>query len=255
MTTKDDLQRVYFEWLKERTKFVDLKNAVEITTPLIDRHNDFLQIYAIKNGNSLRLTDNGYILSDLEMSGIDVKSSPRRREMLTVILNRHGVSLTVDDELCIDATFETFPQHKHMLLQAMLAINDMFMTSRSNVVGLFLEDVENYFVEKEVIYVQNVNFTGKSGLSHSYDFVLPKTKSKPERVVQTFNNPSRQNAEVLLFSWNDTRSTRKSDSVLYAILNDADRKVNADVISALKQYEVETILWSQRDKHLHNLTA
>ncbi|RIV18828.1 DUF1829 domain-containing protein [Alicyclobacillaceae bacterium I2511] len=255
MDIQADLQQMYLDWLKERVKYRDIHDAIEITTPLLDHHNDFMQIYVTKHGSSLRLSDAGYIMNDLDMSGIDIDSSLRRKEILQVILNRYGVSISANDELFVDTSVEMFPQRKHMLLQAMMAVNDMFMTSRTNVSSIFLEEVENFFIKNEVVYVQNINFTGRSGLTHSFDFVLPKMKSKPERVVQTFNNPTRQNAEVLLFAWNDTRGTRQADTQLYAILNDADRKVSPDVLSALGQYEVKDILWTKREKHLMDLIA
>ena len=41
----------------------------EITTPFVDRHNDSLQIYLFQENGNYVLTDDGYTLSNLEMSG------------------------------------------------------------------------------------------------------------------------------------------------------------------------------------------
>ena len=45
-----DVQKLldqYWAWLKDKTKLREIDgNWVEITTPHIDRHNDYLQIYA-----------------------------------------------------------------------------------------------------------------------------------------------------------------------------------------------------------------
>jgi len=39
----------YIFWLKDRTVLREVKDWVEITTPYLDRHNDYLQIYAKKH--------------------------------------------------------------------------------------------------------------------------------------------------------------------------------------------------------------
>jgi len=36
----------YMRWLKEKTQLRQIDDWVEITTPYLDRHNDYLQIYA-----------------------------------------------------------------------------------------------------------------------------------------------------------------------------------------------------------------
>ena len=36
----------YSIWLRDRTKLREIGDCIEITTPYLDRHNDYLQIYA-----------------------------------------------------------------------------------------------------------------------------------------------------------------------------------------------------------------
>ncbi|WP_418888699.1 DUF1829 domain-containing protein, partial [Methanothrix soehngenii] len=36
-----------------------------------------------------------------------------------------------------------------------------------------------------------MKFTGKSGYDHLFDFVIPKSKKRPERILQAINRPSR----------------------------------------------------------------
>jgi hypothetical protein len=58
--------------------------------------------------------------------------------------------------------------------------------------------------------------------------------------------------ESILFSWNDTRAIREKDSVLYAIINDANRVSEKD-LNALESYDVLPIPWSHRDDYLNKL--
>lgn len=159
------------------------------------------------------------------------------------------------DGLFIHATLDNFAQKKHFLLQAMLSVNDMFMTTRANVNSVFLEEVESFLNENDIRFSDNVSFIGKSGFTHNFDFIIPKYRKIPERIIKVINNPRRDTAESLIFSWNKTKETRKSDVVMYAFLNDENKSVSDSLISAFKQYEIKTIQWSVKDQYLHELTT
>jgi hypothetical protein len=61
-----------------------------------------------------------------------------------------------------------------MLLQAMLSVNDMFMTTRESVTSIFLKNIEDSLYRGKVQFTENV--TGKSGFNHKFDFVVPRFK-------------------------------------------------------------------------------
>lgn len=255
MDLQDTLKNSYIEWLKNNITTKNIDGVIEITSPLLDRHNDFLQIYVVPtDGKLFKLTDDGYIISDLKASGCDIKGSKRRKEIFRMILNGYGIQ-SDGEELFVLANLDDFPQKKHLLLQAMLSVNDMFLTSRSVVQSLFYEDVENFLIDKDIRFTDNVNFTGKSGFIHKFDFVIPRSKNGPERIIQTINNPSRERSESLLFAWNDTKDTRKEGSTLYAFLNDKDKNLNKEIISAFTRYDVKTILWSKKNSYIDELSA
>ena len=65
----EQLVSTYVDWLKAKIEVQDINGVCEITTPFLDRHNDRLQIYVERGEHGLRLTDDGYIITDLEMSG------------------------------------------------------------------------------------------------------------------------------------------------------------------------------------------
>lgn len=252
----DDLKELYLSWLRERISLKEVNGAIEITTPLTDRHNDYLQIYVTDQGSDrFRLTDAGYILSDLEMGGIDIFKSPKRREIFDTVLNGYGVHLSKSNELFAEATLSTFPQKKHMLLQAMMTVNDMFMTSRSNVASVFVEDVSMFLDQHDIRFTPGIAFMGKTGFTHRFDFVIPKSKSAPERVIKSANSLNKQSTSILLFSWKDAQEHRGIESKLYVFLNDAAKPVSKDVLSAISQYDASPVPWSQRYDHLPELTA
>lgn len=249
----NDFVDSYVNWLKSKIYLKEIEDFYEITTPFLDRHNDHLQIYVKQTGDKLLLTDDGYIISDLLMSGCDI-SSPRRQNVLHTILNGLGVRLD-GDSIVIEARADDFPQKKHLLLQAMISVNDMFMMSQHKVVSLFLEDVEHFLDTNDVRYTPSVQFNGKSGFAHSFDFVIPASKKMPERLIKAINNPSKEKAQTLLFSWSDIREIRKRESSMYIFVNDMDKTIRPDVLGAFNEYGITTISWTKREQYVNQLIA
>jgi Domain of unknown function DUF1829 len=142
---------------------------------------------------------------------------------------------------------------KHNLIQAILAINDLFYVSRRVVESLFLEDVIGWLDGNSVRYTPLVKFTGISGYDHLFDFVIPKSNKRPERILQTINRPSRDMAEAFIYKWIDTREVRSRESLSYAILNDTTQAVPAGVADALRNYTIQPIPWSARNEAVPEL--
>jgi hypothetical protein len=243
----------YLHWLKDKTVLRQVNDWVEITTPYLDRHNDYLQMYARKENGSFVLTDDGYIIGDLRRAGCELESK-KRKDLLTQTLNGFGVKL-VDESLMVHASPESFALKKHNLVQAMLAVNDLFYLAVPMVASLFLEDVTAWLDLNDIRYTPKVKFTGKTGYDHLFDFVIPGSKKQPERILHTINRPSRDTAQSLAFSWIDTKEVRPANSRVYAILNDSEHAPTVPVIDALKNYDVSPVLWSRREEVKEELAA
>ena len=114
----------YWNWLQEQTTIREVGDHVEITTPYLDRHNDCFQMYAGKHGERFILTDGGYVLDDLAQASVEATSS-KRRVLLQETLNGFGVQ-EVAGTLQVETSRKDFGLRKHSLIQAMLAVSDMF---------------------------------------------------------------------------------------------------------------------------------
>jgi hypothetical protein len=81
------------------------------------------------------------------------------------------------------------------------------------------------------------------------DFLIPKSRKHPERILQAIATPKRENIFAYLWTLSDTRTARMEESKpeAYAFLNDQDQPVGGDVVEALKAYDVTPAIWSQRD--------
>jgi hypothetical protein len=252
----NDVQKLlddYTRWLRDKTQVRRIDDWIEITTPYLDRHNDYIQIYARKSATGYTLTDDGYTITDLELSGCKLES-PKRQALLTMTLNGFGVRLS-ENRLEVDTTAESFALRKHNLMQAILAVNDLFYLAEPFVLSLFQEDVEAWLNLCDIRYTPKPKFTGKSGFDHLFDFVIPKSRRQPERILRAVNHPGRDTAEAIAFAWLDTKDVRAPDSRIYALLNDETRKIGGGVVEALKRYDVVPVPWSARELVREELAA
>lgn len=240
----------YIKWIKDNTsiKMVEEGLSCEITTPFLDRHNDHLQIYVIKKGSEYILTDDGYTISDLAMSGMDMKNSEKRQKILKTLLNGFGVSIGENDDLYTKANFTNIGQKKHYLLQAVLAVNDMHVLSRENVYSLFKEEVEKYFKANEIFYSKDIKITGKTGFDHNIDFIIPASKNKQERLIKTINNPIKDPIMAAIFAFNDISEVREAKVSNYIIYNDEQKEMSDEISAALKNYGIVRISWRNRER-------
>lgn len=242
-----DIQKLiddYATWLKSEITFERVGEYCEITTPYLDSANDYLQIYVRQDNDGFFFTDDCATIRNLKTHGFQFTTT--RKEHLQQILNQYGVKLN-GDELTLKAPANGFAQKKHMFIQAMLRVDDMFALSKSKVSSLFLDDIQEFFEKREIYYSDSVQFTGISGFSHNYDFLLQRTKNKPERLCQAVNNPNKASMGNILFAWSDTKPSRKKDSQLIVILNDQNN-IAKGIENAFENYDAKVIRWSERDK-------
>ena len=236
----------YVGWLRQGLSAENVGEACELTTPFLDRHNDHLQVYAIRRNGNIILSDDGYILADLRTSGLEV-DTPKRKMVLESVLNGLGVR-TEGNQLLVEASPGNLGQRLHSLVQAMLAVNDMFVMGQPRVASFFFEDVRNFLDSNNVRYTPRVKLSGKSGYDHGIDFLIPKSSMRPERILQAIAAPKKENIFAYLWTLSDTRSARtgEAEAEAYAFLNDQEQAVGGDVIEALNAYGVIPAIWSQR---------
>jgi hypothetical protein len=56
-------------------------------------------------------------------------------------------------------------------------------------------------------------------------------------------------------NWMDTKEQRAPNSKAYVFINDNERVVPGNMIEALKNYEINTVHWSQKEKFSGELAA
>lgn len=232
----------YANWLKNEITFTQIGEYYEINTPFLDADNDYFQFYVKQDGNELFFTDDGFTINSLESYGFKMTKS--RMQQLTNILNQYGVKLN-RKELTIKSSLKEFSQKKHAFTQCLLRVSDLHMISRTKVNSYFLDDIQEFFLKNDIYCMENVQFKGKSGFSHNYDFAIQRSKNNPERLCFAINNPTRVSMGNALFAWEDTRPERRPDSQLIIFLNDSN-SIAKGIEDGFANYNVNTIRWSER---------
>jgi len=239
----------YYAFLKEKTLVTasDSSDWVEISTPFVGLFNDTVDIYAKKEGNKIILSDDGNTLRDLELSGLEISRSPKRKEILDRILINYGVRIS-NDELTTEATERDFPQKKLNLIAAISETADMYYLARHTVSSVFREDVKAYLDEQELIYTPYFISKGSTGLEFTFDFQIAYRNT--EIVIKSFNSINKMNLPHFLFTWEDIKKVREQQTqkelIGLAVINDVDREVSEEYLSALESKGAQHILWSQR---------
>ncbi len=252
----EKLTASYAAWVKKHLRIEQADGVCVIETPFLDRHSDHLQIVVERTPQGYRLTDDGHVLRDLKMSGCEL-DSVSRQEKLSSILGSFGVEVR-DAQLVAEATTSSFPQKKHDLIQAMLAVGDLVVLARPTVEALFLEDVSRFLDAKGVRAAPRLKLAGKSGLDHNFDFIIPASSAKvqqiPERIVKAVATPNREHTVELMFAWQDVQPTRPGAKA-YAFLNDQERSISPDLLTALMKYEITPVKWGERERYVPELVA
>lgn len=240
----------YYNWLREKT-FIQKDLTTDwylINTPFIGAFNDTIEIYAQKHGSQLKLSDNGETISNLEIQGLQIQGSKRRKSLLDSILINYGVKID-NDELVIETNIDKFSQSKHNFLSAIIEINDLYVLSNHNVASIFKEDVRNYLDSQDIIFTPDFISKGSTGLEFNFDFQIAQRDK--EIVIKSFNTINKSNLPTFLFSWDDIKPVRekitKKNVTAIAIINDIDKEVKSEFLEALKSKNANFILWSEKD--------
>ncbi len=187
-------------------------------------------------------------MSNLELQGLHIQGSKKRRNILDSILLNYGVK-NESDELKIDSNIENFSQAKYNFLSAIIEINDLYVLSHHNVASIFKDDVRSYLESKDIIFTPDFISKGATGLEFNFDFQIAKKHS--EIVIKSFNTINKSNLSTFLFAWDDIKPVRekttKKEVKAIAIINDVEKEIRSEFLEALKSKSADYILWSERE--------
>lgn len=247
----------YWFWLQGNSDLRQLDDSVEITTPYLDRHNDYFQIYATQDRDGFLLTDDGYVLADLEMSGLEIAKA-RQHPAFQAALGGLDVQVSDENVLQVRTSPADFALRTHSLVQAMLAVNDLgclVTPALPSKQRLFRKDVTAWLDDSGIRYSPKRKFDGKSGFQHEFDFVISESEQQPERLLRVAAAPDRKTVEALVFALRDLPAGHAPERRAYAILNDTEKTVPERVSGAVGENGWKPVPWSQRAEFRQELAA
>lgn len=255
MNEIDKMLDSYAKWIREEITCTKIGEYSLITTPYLDHMNDYLQIYVkLNQDGSIDITDDGYVINNLEMCGINISRSPSHKKRLKQIAASFGVTIE-GDAIVSKATIKDFPQKKHLFIQAMLKIDDMVILSQnSNTVNFFNEDVKEIFNENNIYYSEGLSLVGHSGNVYPYDFIFQRSKTNPERFCKTINHLTKTTQQSAIFSWLDTKDVRNDGTVFIVLINDSN-SAKDNIIKGFENYNITPVKFSNLKKNISLFAA
>lgn len=253
----------YIDWLRSACSESDQGDGwFALSFPFLDRHNDYLEVYARESGDGFLITDDGRTIRDLKHSGIDLTTAGKRRAIAESILSGFGLDpgLIANGKIKAVAEEEEFPAKLQGVLAAMLGIDSLAHTSPPNVVALFKDHVADWFSAIGARAAKAPPLVGRSSVVHNFDFVVPRTKGGPPGIVQAIKSPDRIHLQSYTFSVIDTRESPSFQSgelrgaEFFAVLND-ERLLKDKDYFALLDNGITTIEWSRREGHAGKFAA
>ena len=84
----------YYKFLKEKTLISKIQGSdwVEISTPFTDIFNDTIDIYAKRQNGDILLSDDGQTIRNLELSGVEITRSAKRKALFESVLLNYGIT-------------------------------------------------------------------------------------------------------------------------------------------------------------------
>lgn len=249
MKSTTELMTNYYNWLKESYSITSIDSTTDrIVTPFLDPLNDNICLYVTKNKDSVQISDDGYTLNNLSLMGINMIDT--RDAIVKEIIDRFGVTLT-DNELSVLGTVSDFPAMKFKLTSAILQINDLIFTKKSNVKNLFKEEVLDFLDNNDFGGLPKHRFSGRTGIDYEFSYVIPKRKNKPYKILDIINDPSRNLMMEAAFKFNDIKNSSElsKDKVNYYIIYNGD-SVSESSQRIAEDTNIDLVSWKNRDSLL-----
>lgn len=249
----DELSSLYAKWNQENIQLTDHGDFIEITTPYVDNHHDFIHVIMFYKNGRLILSDDGFTLSELALLEIDYKKSTKRKDFLNQTLNSFGVKISAESELFIEVeSIENYPKKLINFIQCIVRISDMLLTSRNTVTNIFFEEVFNLFEDHSIPFSSELGITGKTGNSQQFDFIIPRIKQRHEKIIKTVNKPNKDSFQMPLLSFLDIKDYRQNSDFV-VIANDNGSKIDDKFLTSLKNHDIQILPWSEKDLWIKDL--
>ncbi|MBU5242849.1 DUF1828 domain-containing protein [Lactococcus lactis] len=243
----DKLLDDYLKWYKNNTILSNIGEVAVLSTPHTNYIGDRINLY-VENlaDNSIRISDDGETLNELEMASLDI-TSETRRVLLNNLLKFNGISLSNEGVLYLEVPRSKFAPAKHKLLEVILQTYDLLFTKRTTVKSLFLEEGLTYLKKHDFGGAAIVRKSGASGIDYGIDYILGGTSKRNETLMKFVNHFTFDDFAKQDFIQRDISKTYIDDINYVVVVNDIENKISSKVKQAAEVSNVKVIEWSDKD--------
>ena len=228
-------------------------HSYDITLPILDRFNDWISIKVNVSNTICRLSDNGYITSDLDLAGIAYSPNANSKfsSMIDTIISNLMCSYDqMTNEIYMECNKEDLGESMIYFMQCIshvdfLAYNTQGFISSNHIRFKFI--VSNYFKQEVCTgFIENPAFKGRRGITHKFGFWMPSG-----RLVDTLPENNTDLKCALMYKWDDAREGNlKTDYPFYIIENFSrtgkSRERHKAIDEAMLDNDIVSIPWEDK---------
>ena len=248
----DSLVEAYIRWLRENSTERDLEGGwKELTFPFLDRHNDFLQVFAQSESTGLRITDEGRTIRDVRRAGCDIAGPTRRRAIAETILRGLGLdpALIDGEEIAATAINGDFPWKLHGVLQSMLAIDGLANMAPPIVASIFEEDVARWLGSIGAAYTRDPKLAGRTGVEHTFDFIVRGGPGREDRILEAIPNPDKLHVQSFAYEAVDTMQGLGDGAPKFYVMVGGPKLLTGKPRETMLKNGIDVLAWENRQGH------
>jgi hypothetical protein len=249
-----DLLTAYQSYLNDNMTLIDLgADSCEIVTPFVRPDGDHIRFFVMQLKDALLLTDEGETTDWLFSVGLEFDRNGNRAKRLEHIAHRYRVvfergvfSLLIEDT--------NVGSNINRFVTALQSASQLIHLRRPYTARSFRDDVENYLLQENQVYVPNFPVVGKA-IEHRVDFYLDSGRNllletlAASTVAAATDKLAKSN-----FKWLDIRETKTSYKTAFLVDDSNDTWeslwTKPKIASLLNSYTDEVMRWSQRTRLL-----
>lgn len=266
---KDKFVQQYIDWLSHSIRSLNSSEDSLIVTPFLNPINDHNQIKISYVNSSVRISDDSDTCREISQEyRINFERSPVKKALFDSLINEYSMQME-NYELVRYCKEEEFPWTLHYFSIGIMAIQNIFLNeSNSQASPNYFEPkpwklyqrIGNTFVVNKIEFRQAVKKMGISGLQHKYEFAIGKDENRPAILIKAPTELKQDNAQLMLFEWQDYIKTVKTSPMLYIIANDIQKKVDHKIIKLISMHDntvycpmSEEDIWMEECRKAQNL--
>lgn len=241
----------YVAWLRKNIECHPINDELfKIEFPFSDIFGDLISVYIKKEKNDkIYINDNGIVLANMRMSGLNIDDELSGDHFRNII-NNYGVEYNREtNKIYLTTNIDDFPEDVNDMIQAIIYFNSLGYKSKPAQGPTFRSMFKSYLDEYEIKYTE-IEIEGKGDLKHDFFKI---GSSKTDKYVRT-SGPSKNAIESTLFVYSDTEHII-SDFEKIVVINDIKSNPSDRMLKALNNYNIDHILWSNKDELYNRLTA